>query len=119
LLFRRKSPQPPDPYPLTLADADVWAMRDIGFVDPEWRDLLGEGGVLLDYDIEPTVEQKQQVIDRYREIAAHLNKTKMDGRRDWTPRQAWSLGRAAIAASQGIDPEVTKTVVPWPRQADK
>jgi hypothetical protein len=81
-------------YPLDPSDIDIWAMRDTGYLDPEGLKILREQGVTepleIDYEVEPDGHQKQRVIEQYAEMAAYLNKKKVDGRRDWTP-QAWSL----------------------------
>ncbi len=119
--FRRKS-EPPDWYlRLTLDDMDVWAMRDAGFVDPELRVILlerGEGDLDPDYIREPTVEQKSYALEKYEQLSEYLNSQRFDGRTDWTPREAWGLGRAAIAIAHGFGAEVTKTIVPWPIHVD-
>jgi hypothetical protein len=103
---------------LDHSDIDIWAMRASGYVDPEGlqilRDRLGVTEPLkIDYEIEPDEHQKQRVIEQYEEMAAYLNDEGHDGRRDWTPRQAWSLDRAATAELWGRDPEETILPIPW------
>lgn len=108
---------------LSDADIDVWAMRDAGYVDPEGLRILRErlgvaDELVLDYTDEPDPHQKQRVIEHYDQIAAYLNAEKLDGRTDWTPRQAWGLGRAATAKQYGADPAETLFPVPWGRDTE-
>ena len=123
--FGRRKRAPSDPAQgstdlgqLQQEDIDS-AMRDIGYVDREGLEVLRERlGVtkplVVDYEIEPDKHQKQRVIEKYNELAAYLNSQGHDGRRDWTPRQAWSLGRATTAQQWGHDPAETLLPLPWP-----
>jgi hypothetical protein len=93
-------------------------MRDAGYVDTEGLEVLRDrfgvtDPLVVDYDVEPDEQQKQRVIEKYEEIAAYLNTEGFDGRRDWTARDAWSLGRAGKAKEWGHDPTETLLPVPW------
>ena len=125
-LFRRRKTVPFDATAgasgvarLHQEDIDIWAMRDAGYVDPEGLEVLrNRFGVtdplVVDYEVEPDDEQKQRVIEKYEQIAAYLNTERHDGRRDWTARHAWSLGRATTAKEWGHDPAETLLPTPWP-----
>jgi hypothetical protein len=103
---------------LTERDIDIWAMRDTGYVRAADISVYRErfdvrDPVVADYEHEPSPEQKQAVIAKYEEIADYMTGQRAFGTENWTPRMAWSLGRAASAKTWGAAPEETIAPVPW------
>jgi hypothetical protein len=82
---------------------DVWAMRDLGYIDETTQKWAKKNGVDLEVDAEgaPTDPQYHWGVTRYNDIAAYLNKQKVQGRTDWKAYEAQALGWMAIQKVMG------------------
>ena len=76
------------------APSDIWAARDMGYVDPKYaRKLEEQFGLKRDVDFvidspgAPSGSRYERISEAYHAVADHLNKTNFDGRSDWNPAQ--------------------------------
>jgi hypothetical protein len=86
---------------------DVWAQRDVGYVDKRVAEWAKEQGVDLEveFDTAPTDAEYHYGLRRYQQLADFLNKKKVDGRKDWKASQAQAIGWMAIQKVMGVTPE--------------
>ncbi len=92
--------------------ADVWAARDLGYIDKKYAGRLEEQfGLQRDRDFvidspgAPSGARYERIVDQYHAITKHLNKIKFNGRSDWKPAQAQALGWATVQKMAGTNPE--------------
>lgn len=85
---------------LQPAAVDVWAMRDLGYVDDQ---VASRHGLRKDTGA-PKPNQYLYGVQKYNEFARLLNERNVDGG-GWTPSQAQALGWVAMQRAQGQAPE--------------
>lgn len=98
------------------APADVWAARDLGYIDKKHaKKLVKEFGLVegVDFVVDspgaPSGLRYERISEQYQEIAKHMNA--MDdgkgylGVNDWTPAQVQAVGWAKAQKMVGVDPE--------------
>lgn len=90
------------------APFDIWAMRDLGYVDPAFRDMLPPEmarGVTLDNPKGvPGSRQYLHGLQQYNEFARLLNERNVDGG-GWLAAEAQALGWSATQRAMGRRPE--------------
>ena len=105
-----------DPRGRQPAAIDVWAQRDIGFVDPtvfEYvRKEFGEDAVAqLDSDRTTDGEaQYEYGIDFYNDVVEYLNETNFDGG-GWTAREVQAVGWVTMQKAMGVKAEFVRDII--------
>jgi len=105
-----------DPRGRQPAAIDVWAQRDIGFVDPKVfeyvRKEFGEDAVAqLDSDRTTDGEaQYEYGIDFYNDVVEYLNETNFDGG-GWTAREVQAVGWVTMQKAMGVKAEFVRDII--------
>lgn len=104
-----------DPRGRAPVPVDIWAYRDVGFIDPEWKEHLTKKygaeqtqGLAVD---EQGEDQYEYIVDFYNDLAVDLNEQAYLGIKDWRPYQLQALGRHAIQTVAGIPPVTPNELV--------
>jgi hypothetical protein len=105
-----------DPRGRQPAAIDVWAQRDIGFVDPTVfefvRKQYGEESV-QDLTIDKTSTGESQYeygIDFYNDLVDYLNSTNYDGG-GWTAREVQAVGWVTMQRAMNIQAEFVRDII--------
>ena len=105
-----------DPRGRQPAAIDVWAQRDIGFVDPTVLEYIrkefGEDAVAqLELDGTTSGEtQYEYGIDFYNDVVDYLNNTNFDGG-GWTAREVQAVGWVTMQKAMGVKAEFVRDII--------
>ena len=98
------------------AAIDVWAQRDIGFVDPTVQEYIrknfgDEAAESLQVDKTTSGEtQYEYGIDFYNDVAEMLNRMNFDGG-GWTAREVQAVGWVTMQRAMGVDAEFVRDII--------
>jgi hypothetical protein len=98
------------------AAIDVWAQRDIGFVDPTVQEYIrknfgDEAANSLQVDKTTSGEaQYEYGIDFYNDVAEMLNRQNFDGG-GWTAREVQAVGWVTMQRAMGVDAEFVRDII--------
>jgi hypothetical protein len=98
------------------AAIDVWAQRDIGFVDPTVQEYIrknfgNEAANRLQVDKTTSGEtQYEYGIDFYNDVAEMLNRQNFDGG-GWTAREVQAVGWVTMQRAMGVDAEFVRDII--------
>jgi len=105
-----------DPRGRQPAAIDVWAQRDIGFVDGTTLEYLrkkfGDAAV-ADLQIDKTVDGETQYeygIDFYNDLVDYLNERNFDGG-GWTAREVQAVGWVTMQKALGVQAEFVRDII--------
>jgi len=98
------------------AAIDVWAQRDIGFIDDTVKEFVAkkfgkEAADMLDVDTARFGEpQYEYGVDFYNDVAEYLNRQKYMGG-GWTAREVQAVGWVNMQKFMGVKPEFVRDIV--------
>jgi hypothetical protein len=98
------------------AAIDVWAQRDIGFVDPTVQEYIrknfgDEAANSLQVDKTTSGESQYEYgIDFYNDVAEMLNRQNFDGG-GWTAREVQAVGWVTMQRAMGVDAEFVRDII--------